>query len=171
MPKTLSQLQPQELCRRRATGSKAPRRTPILSRQKSRRTPRPATQEIDFRCRLSHKDFSSGRVSVRGERLGRARERILAQVLFLECIAEGFSIGRSCACLRARSRLRTPEGQRERERVAILAQVSGNGGPAPRAPRGLSRTPTPFLRQDAPSPPVQDRMPQNHGGRTTLCAR
>ena len=29
---------------------------------------------------------------------------------------------------------------------------------------GLSRTPTPFLRRDAPSPPFQVRMPQNHGG-------
>ena len=63
------------------------------------------------------------------------------------------------------------ERETEREREPFWLKSREMGDPPPRAPRGLSRTPTPFLRQDAPSPPVQDRMPQNHVGRTTLCAR
>ena len=43
------------------------------------------------------------------------------------------------------------------------------GDPPPRAPRGLSHTPTPFLRQDLPSP-FQVRTPLGHGGSALPCA-
>ena len=55
-------------------------------------------------------------------------------------------------------------GERERDRDRILAQVSGNGGPAPPCPPGLEPHADAVSQTRCPLAPVQDRMPQKPWG-------